>query len=171
MALLSQYTRAVSPAATLPDSVQILPPDGKTRRLLVSGYFSLGVERLWQVVTDYDRYAEFMPRVISHRVIERQTQRRVVEATLDFKLARVSYCLELTHDCEALQIHWRMLRGDLRVNRGSWRFQPQADGGTLAEYQLEIDPGLPVPSWVADRLIARDLRGLFPALRKRCASD
>ncbi len=156
------------PAVQADETVTVLPNHGKIRRLQVLGVFDAGVEKLWEVVTSYDAYPTFMPRVKRFQVLERRPKQRVVDATLDFTVARMRYTLELTHDCEALRIEWRRLRGDFRHNSGFWCFTPLSDGRTQVEYRLDVDPGLPVPSWLSERLIARDLKGLFPALRKRC---
>ncbi|NJL87635.1 MAG: cyclase/dehydrase [Leptolyngbyaceae cyanobacterium SM1_1_3] len=83
----------------------------------------------WEVVRDYENFANFLPTVISSRIVEAEGNRTVVEQidSRDVMLTTIESTL-LTENIEKSQeIEFRLLDGDLEKLEGSWRLDSIAD--------------------------------------------
>lgn len=99
-------------------------------------------ERCFAIAADLDRVPEWHGAMKNIQVLERDDAGRaaVVESELDASVARVRMRLRFHYD-EPLGLHWTRESGDLRSLEGSWRFQEQDGGLTVATYTLEIGVG------------------------------
>jgi Polyketide cyclase / dehydrase and lipid transport len=75
-------------------------------------------------------------------VLERDGAGRatVVESEMDASVTRVRMRLRFSYD-EPGAIRWTRESGDLRSLEGSWRFESNGNGLTVATYRLEIGVG------------------------------
>ena len=101
-----------------------LGEDGKyTSRLLMT----TTMENAWQVLTDYDNFAEFLPGVASCKVLESNGDRKVFEQinkikTLVFSVeSRVKIA---TTEFYPEQIVFEAVGGDLETMDGTWLLEP-----------------------------------------------
>ena len=94
-----------------------------TSRLLIT----TTMENAWQVLTDYDNFAEFLPGVISCEVLESNGDRKVFEQinkvkTLVFSIeSRVKVA---TIESYPERIAFEAVDGDLEVMDGTWLLEP-----------------------------------------------
>jgi ribosome-associated toxin RatA of RatAB toxin-antitoxin module len=94
-----------------------------TCRLLVK----TSVDRAWQVLTDYEHFAEFLPGVISSELIENNGDRKVFEQinkikTLIFSIeSRVKIA---STESYPKQIVFQAVDGDLKSLNGEWLLEP-----------------------------------------------
>jgi hypothetical protein len=72
-------------------------------------------------------------------VLERDSDGRgtLVDSEIDASVARVRMRLRFSYDAPT-GLRWTRESGDLQSLDGSWHFQEQGDGLTLATYTLEI---------------------------------
>ncbi len=101
-----------------------LGEDGEyTVRLLVN----TSIEDAWQVLTDYDNFAEFLPGVASSELLEENGDRKVFEQinnikTLIFNIeSRVKIA---TTELYPKQIDFKAVAGDLQALNGKWTLEP-----------------------------------------------
>lgn len=112
-----------------------------------------------------DSLPQWQGAVRDVRVLERDEAGRgtVVEYEVDARFKTVRYRLRQFYD-EPRRLASEYLGGDFRDFCGEWRLQPAGDGGTHAELDLRIDPGLRVPGFlrraIADAVMRRALRDL-----------
>ncbi|WP_319418952.1 SRPBCC family protein [Pleurocapsa sp. FMAR1] len=106
--------------------VVFLGTDGKyTCRILVKS----SVDTAWKVITDYGHYAEFLPGVISSRVVKKTGDRQVFEQinkikTFVFSIeSRVKIA---TKEYYPKQITFQAVGGDLKTLNGEWILEPVA---------------------------------------------
>ena len=94
-----------------------------TGRFLVKA----SVDNAWQVLTDYDRFAEFLPGVVSSELIETDGDRKVFEQinkikTLIFSIeSRVKIA---STESYPEQIAFQAVDGDLKTLNGEWLLEP-----------------------------------------------
>ncbi len=94
-----------------------------TSRLLVK----TSMDNVWQVLTDYENFAEFLPGVISSEVVEHNGDRKVFEqinkiTTLVFSIeSRVKVA---TIESYPEQIAFEAVDGDLKTMDGKWILEP-----------------------------------------------
>ena len=99
---------------------------------------------VWDVITDWDRYEEFMPQTKDVKVVERGEHTAVVDYHLKFKFTIISlsvyYRLFHTFDEEEYYNEWYLLKGDIDEVRGSWKLYPIEEGRrTVALYTVYSD--------------------------------
>lgn len=96
---------------------------------------------LWCIVTDYERYMEFMPKLANISVLKRQGNDVIVAYELDMPGPNFSYTLHHRHrPTDRINILVENEGWDIRT--GSWRWEfipgPKADK-TLLIYYLSTD--------------------------------
>ena len=85
------------------------------------------IENAWQVLTDYENFAEFLPGVKSSELIEQQGDRTVFEQinkvkTLVFSIeARLQIANTETYP---QQIAFEAIDGDIKTLKGKWTLEP-----------------------------------------------
>jgi ribosome-associated toxin RatA of RatAB toxin-antitoxin module len=93
------------------------------------------LETAWAVLTDYDRFSQFLPSVVSSRVVEAAENRKVVEQVDRRRILLMNVQSKVqTENIEQAphRIQFRLVKGDLKVLEGTWTAEAidgdQADG-------------------------------------------
>lgn len=111
------------------------------------------VDRFYDIVIDYDRYAEFVPGVKGCRVVKTARDHRDVEYTVDLGVKTIRYVLR-HEEHRPSKVTWSLLKGEMmKVSNGSWVLS--ADGNrTRALYTVEVQVAKPplVPQAFVDRV-------------------
>lgn len=110
------------------------------------------IERLFEVIVDYERYPEFVPGIHGCRVV-RDAPEKHVEYVLDMGVKRIRYVLRHEEERPS-RVRWSLVAGDMmKVSNGSWELIPEGDR-TRARYSVEIQIAKPplVPQVVVDRI-------------------
>lgn len=128
-------------------------------------------ELCFDLLTDYERLAEWQRTVISAEVLEhdRASGDKVVETTINALIKKVRYVMR-NHFDRPHRIWWEYLEGDVRSIDGEYRFTQLDDGSTQVECTLEIDPGSFVPGPIKKLLAETSLRGSLEQLKERAES-
>jgi ribosome-associated toxin RatA of RatAB toxin-antitoxin module len=145
--------------------------------------------RLFAVITDYDRFAEFVPYVTSSRVLHHEAGLRRVSQHLRFPgpVADRHYVIESRDTVtpsprERWHVEWRLVPesdstapGETGITpnafTGYWELAPVAgDTATDAIYSLHFDPGGALPSWVVTFAMNRYLPKVIDAVRARASA-
>lgn len=85
------------------------------------------MDNVWQVLTDYDRFAEFLPGVISSELLEHEGDRKIFQQTNKVKTfifsveSRVKIATVETYP---QQISFQAIDGDLETLNGEWLLEP-----------------------------------------------
>lgn len=81
----------------------------------------------WQVLTDYNNFSRFLPNVVSSKLVQNNSDRKVFEqvqvirAFVLTKKARVRIAVKETYP---KQITFSLVEGDLKSLQGSWQIEP-----------------------------------------------
>lgn len=134
------------------------------------------VEAAWAVLTDYDRFDQFLPTITSSEVLESRGDRNVVEQTdrrqvflTDIK-SRVR--TENRENAEAQQIDFRLLDGDLDKMRGFWRIDAISPGSdtqgfptVLITQKIEVEAGIGIFDGAFYKIFAESLQQNLQAIQ------
>src|SRR5262249_38421309 len=102
---------------------------GATRAVVIN----TPVEKVFAVIKDYARLAEFYPEVKIPRVPNRQGDEVDVQCEVDV-LKKIGYPLRLKEEPPS-PISWTFVEGELmRDNRGHWLLEDLGGGKTRATY-------------------------------------
>ncbi len=91
------------------------------------------LEIVWQVLTAYEDFPQFLPSVVASRIRERQGDRIIVERKDRRKIGWMPIQVKIvTENLETFQdrIDYRMLEGTLDAMHGNWRMVPLSDRAT-----------------------------------------
>ena len=110
------------------------------------------VERLYEIIVDYERYPEFVPGIRACRIRSAKGEKHV-EYELDLGVKRIRYVLR-HEEQRPRRVSWSLVSGDMmKVSNGSWDLADEA-GKTRAVYSVEIQIARPplVPQALVDRV-------------------
>jgi len=136
---------------------------GRKRRIVASTDIPFPLEQVWQVLTDYDRLADFIPNLtVSQRIQHPQGGIRLEQVGAQCFL-NMKFCARVVLDMLETfprELKFSMVEGDFRQFEGQWRLDPLAldrGGGTQLSYDLIVLPPRAMPAGLIERHICRDL--------------
>ena len=153
--------------------------------VMIATTFSAKPARVHAVVTDYDRFAEFIPNVLESRVLARHGAHQWVFHHLRFAgpVADRAYVIRSSSgqgSAEAgYRVEWRLSRRQFpgvdvsaaikpRRLSGFWDLRPAADGtATEARYAVHSNPGGLIPAWLVVRMTDRYVQQVIEAVGAR----
>jgi hypothetical protein len=113
----------------------------------------------WQVLTDYDHLADFVPDMRASRVVSAPGEPLRIEQQggAGFLFFKFTVDVELAIDeVPPLRLGFRAIRGNMRRMQGEWRID-RADGGILLVYDAELQPTFWVPPLIGPAVMRRDV--------------
>jgi len=123
-------------------------------------------EKVFEVISDYEKYPEFLPEVKKVKVESGQGNIKDVTYTIDIKAKVISYTLRHTAK-PPHEVTWTMVRGEMmKGNDGAWLLR-QVPEGTEATYQIDLRLGALVPAMIERKLAEQSLPGLLQNFKKR----
>lgn len=140
------------------------------------GLFDSSPEEIFRIATSYERYSEYMPRIVASHVISQGTEQALVtlEADLPWPMSNLwvfaryqteSFLDDM--DRQAYRVRFGMLRGNLLRYEGVLLIEPFGDGRATVTYELLAEPETRMPrSWV-QRSIGRGVSNFVHYLRAR----
>ncbi len=138
--------------------------------VVVSATADLQVEAatVWSVLTDYDRFAEFIPDMVSSRIVSRSHSGMVVEYEGEFGFLFFRQPMHLLLDVvlePPRRIFARSLSGDLRDLSSSYELHelPQA---LRLTYKARFLPAFPLPPFIGLAVVRHQMEKQFAAMVK-----
>jgi uncharacterized membrane protein len=131
-----------------------------------------GVDAVYAVASDLERYPEWQDFLHRVTVLERDPAGRavLVNAEADATVTAISLRLRATRD-EPRRVAWRSEGGDVKALSGAFDLVGAAAGHTQARFGLEVEPGfklgLLLRGPVGDRLRDHILSGMLEGLKRR----
>lgn len=131
-------------------------------------------EHLFDTITDYESYPDFIPETLAVEVLEKKKKKdgsRVVEAKFDIKVIKqVGYTLRLT-EVPNERVTWELVEGRIfKSNNGGWELKPAGKGKTEATYSVDITIGLLVPQAITNMLVGSSLPKMLEQMKERAES-
>ena len=120
----------------------------------------------WQVITDYDRYVEFVPDLRVSRVIARRGTTVVVEQSGDATLWLFRMPLDVTFEIDERtpgHLQSRAVAGSLHALASSYVLTPAASGVRLV-YTGHVTPGFALFGYLEEMAVRANIARQFHAL-------
>jgi len=125
------------------------------------------IEKIYEVITDYDSYPEFVDGCSSVDVISKTDTEARVEFGLNL-IKKFKYILVLKQT-KPTEISWSFESGDIfKKNEGSWRLKDLGDGKTEVEYGLEVEIKGFAPKTLVNSLTEKNLPAMLKSYHERC---
>jgi len=116
----------------------------------------VALERVWEVVSTFERYPETMVDVIGVDWIQRAGDRGVSAWRVLLNGSELTWTeTDEFHPCS--RIDFEQLEGDLEVWRGAWELEP-GGSGVRVSLKVEFDLGVPSLAAIMDPLGIRAIR-------------
>jgi coenzyme Q-binding protein COQ10 len=123
------------------------------------------VSAVYQVITDFQSYPDFVPNQSGARVLSQDDQRWRVEFELSVA-KKLRYTLDLTGVLDK-SLTWTLVQGEMmKENVGGWSLEALPDGRTQATYTLDVALVGFVPRSISNGLIARTLPDNMEAFKR-----
>ena len=124
---------------------------------------------MWSVLTDFERWPDFMPLIDGTRVERRLGAKAWVEQHYSVMLVPLSHTTIYDLAPRDGRLSWSLdedAHHDIASSRGAWTLVPIADGReTLVRYDARMSAGRVVPEFVQQMLRERSLDELLAGLR------
>jgi carbon monoxide dehydrogenase subunit G len=125
--------------------------------------------QVWTVLTDFERWPDFMPHIRSTSVARRVGTELWVEQRYRILLVPLAHTTIYALDAQDGQLRWRLdeeAPHDIAASEGAWRLVSVSDGrATLVRYDARMSAGRAVPAFVERMLRERSLEQLLANLR------
>ena len=131
----------------------------------------------WQVLTDYNNLARFVPGMQTSQVVSGPGEPLLLKQTgqsgfLLFTLP-IEVLVRIT-ETPLEAIRFEAVGGSFKNKQGEWRIERQ-DDATLLIYRASIAPGFWVPPQIGTAVIGQDVRnkllGIAREMRRRAAAE
>ena len=164
--LLSLSLLLVAAPAQAAEVVVVVTRSGDALQIAASAEFEGTIARTWQVLTDYNRLAEFVPDVHYSRVIARDGNQVQVEQKGAARLLFLSFPIdvrlaitEYPHE----RIVSRAVSGNFREMHGTYALQA-GQGRVQLRYTGRMVPDFFVPPLIGTLVLRRNIESTFAAL-------
>ena len=129
--------------------------------------------QVWAVLTDFERWPEFMPLIDETRVGTRDGPRLRVEQRYSIMFVDLAHTTIYDLAPGEGRLSWRLdeeAPHDIEASQGEWELVPIASGReTLVRYDAKMSAGRAVPEFVERMLRGRSLEQLLAGLRAEVA--
>lgn len=127
--------------------------------------FPCKVDQFFQIISDYEKYPEFLSEVKGCKVLETKGNKKLVEFQVSV-IKTFSYRLWITEDAPK-KVSWTLDSGDLfKTSIGSWELEDNG-GKTKAKYSVDATFKVFVPGPVAKALVNVNLPNMMKAYQNR----
>lgn len=147
--------------------------EGQQRRIQAFTEIPATAEQVWQVITDYDNLASFIPNLsCSQRLSHPQGGIRLEQIGSQCFLS-IKFCARVVLDMVETfpqELRFSMVEGDFRQFEGKWTLEPlQSNQGEVIRlgYDLVIRPPRAMPVALIERHIRHDLTRNLQAIGDR----
>ena len=124
-------------------------------------------EKVYDIVTHYDRYPEWLTEVKKIHTSERKSGEVKVHYEVDFKIKTIRYTI-LAREERPKRMSWSFVEGEvMKDNKGSWVLEPEGEGRTRVTYSVEVTVGPLVPKSILNALVDQSLPKMLDALKRR----
>ncbi|MBI4782826.1 MAG: SRPBCC family protein [Oscillatoriophycideae cyanobacterium NC_groundwater_1537_Pr4_S-0.65um_50_18] len=159
--------------------VQTVCAEGRQRQICAKIQIPYSIEQVWQILTDYDRLADFIPNLTKSCKIAHPQGGIRIEQVGTQSLLKLKFCARVVLDMVEQfphQIDFCMIEGDFKQFSGSWTLQPVAALGaveTRAEawtelcYMIVVLPPRTMPIGMIEKRLKSGLVTNLSAIRDR----
>jgi coenzyme Q-binding protein COQ10 len=127
------------------------------------------IEKVFDVITQYEKYAQFLPEVKEVRTSNRQGNQVDVHYKVDV-MKTIKYTIRSKEE-RPTRMSWTFVEGEfMKDNKGSWVLEKDGETKTKATYTVEMALGALVPKSIVNALVETSLPKMLEAFKRRSES-
>ena len=122
----------------------------------------------WQVLTDYDNLASFVPGMRSSRIVSAAGEPLLLEQKGESGFLLLKVPIEVVSrvdEAPLATIRFRSVGGNLTSQTGEWALE-RHDHATRVRYRADIAPGFPLPPLIGPAIVGRDVRIMIESVAR-----
>ena len=154
--------------------IKIEKLEGRQRHAVAKIQIPYPLEQVWQVLTDYEAFAEFMPSLIQSRRLEHPTGGVRIEQVRTKKFMGKNISARSVFDIEEKfphEIHYQLIEGDMKAFSAYWRLEPwslsESKAGIDLTYDFLVSPKRIFPIVVVEHILSHDIPKMMLGIRQR----
>lgn len=134
----------------------------------VNGLVQATPQQTWSVLTDYGRLPEFVPNLLSSKLLSRSNTQVTLEqqgyAGFLFMRQKIHLVVRVTeHPFSALDV--ALVSGNMKHYASRWELQPMDQGGgTRIAYRGSLEPDFYVPLLLGRAMLQLDVQNMLAAV-------
>lgn len=129
------------------------------------------VEQVWNVITDYEHLADFVPNLTTSKILAYSDGRIRLEQIGTECFLKFKFCARVVLDMTErfpYEVGFSMQEGDFRQFQGAWKLQASEDNqSTQLCYDLCVKPPRAMPATLIEHHIRQGLTANMLAIRQR----
>ena len=131
--------------------------------------FNASLDKCFGVISDYERYPEFLPEVRKIRTANRRGTEVDVHYEADV-VKTIKYTVHMKEE-KPTKVTWSFIDGEfMKDNKGGWVLEDAGGGKTKGTYSIEVTLGPLVPKAIVTALVDTQLPKLLENFKKRIES-
>lgn len=150
-------------------TVRAEPLEGRTRRISASILIEQSIDRVWQIITDYDHLADFIPNLAKSRRIAHPAQGIRIEQIGAQNFLNFKFCARVVLDMIEQfpnRLDFQMVEGDFKSFGGSWQLEEAPDATKLI-YTVTVLPPRTMPIALIERRLSSSMVVNLEAIRQQ----
>ena len=154
--------------------IKIEKLEGRQRRVFAQIQIPYPLEQVWQVLTDYEAFVEFMPSLIQSKRLEHPTVGIRIEQVRTKNFMGRNFSARSVFDIEEKfphEIHYQLIEGDMQTFSGYWRLEPwslsESKAGTDLVYDFFVMPKRIFPMALVEHILSHNIPANMLLIRQR----
>ncbi len=128
-------------------------------------------KHFYGIITDFERYHEFVPSLKKATVLEKKGEVYRVEQRIELMKKSIAFVLRLEGK-PGKSLSWTLEKGDLlKANDGAWTIEKKGKDQITASYALDLEVGMLVPKAIVNTLASADLPRMLEAFKTRAEAS
>ena len=150
-------------------------PGSDSPKIVMTATLDVPPKKVWAIVSDCSKYKGRLPRVAAAKLLSKDGNKFTCEVTIEmpFPLSNLTAVTEAVHEesDKGMARRWKLVRGDYKVNEGSWEVKPaDAAGATsFVTYTVHAEPNSAIPSAIREAAQKKALPDLMARVRTEAA--
>ncbi len=148
--------------------------DQKELRFIATAYVKAPPREAWKTIRDYAHYHEFVPRLKESEAIKRNDGCIIIRYLGEVFWVEVGYYIEACAEVPGKRVIFGLAEGYesfMKSADGFWEVQKAPKGkGAVVSYSARLDPGVPVPDFITQKVARQSLVEVLQNFRKRVES-
>ena len=139
-------------------------------------YIEVGVivkapmDAIYPILKDMERYPEFMPDLVSVKVLERQCSETITHWVSNIDGLTIQWTERDVFDDEKMHISYCQMEGDLKKFQGDWILTPLVQG-TEIKLTVDFEFGVPMIAGLLNPILKKKVRinseNMLKAIQRR----
>jgi ribosome-associated toxin RatA of RatAB toxin-antitoxin module len=148
--------------------------EGRQRHIFAKVPIAHPLEKVWQTLTDYEAFTEFMPGLTESKLLTHPKGGIRLEEVRTKNFMGMKFSFRSVFEIEEKfphEIRYQLIKGDLKALSGYWRLEPWSfpnqKAGVDLIYDFLILPKPLLPTALVEHILSHDIPTSLLAIRQR----